>query len=102
VRPHRDHSQRPFGQWAAPGGQPAYLTEHGAATEEIGRLRWTLNQVIGLADDAPGLTSEQLRDRLLGLADQARRRCSDKVTVKPRPCHTNPVDMAGAAAGRAV
>jgi hypothetical protein len=52
----------------SPGGRPAYLTDHGAAAEEIGWLRWTLTQVIALADDAPGLTDEQLRDRLLALA----------------------------------
>jgi hypothetical protein len=28
-------------------------------------------QVITLADDAPGLTEQQLRDRLLALADRA-------------------------------
>jgi hypothetical protein len=50
----------------------AYLTDHGAATEEIGRLQWALNQVIALADDAPRLTDKQLRNRLLALADQAR------------------------------
>jgi hypothetical protein len=59
---------------SGPGGRPAYLTDHGAAAEEIGRLRWTLTQVIALADDAPRLADEQLRDRLLALADQARPR----------------------------
>jgi hypothetical protein len=59
---------------SGPGGRPAYLTDHGAAGEEIGRLRWTLTQVIALADDAPRLADEQLRDRLLALADQARPR----------------------------
>jgi hypothetical protein len=56
------------------GARPTYLTDHGAAAEEIGRLQQVLNQVIMLADDAPGLTDEQLRDRLLALADQARPR----------------------------
>jgi hypothetical protein len=52
------------------------LTDHGAAVEEIRRLRWALNQIITLADDAPGLTNEQLRvrDWLLALADQTRPR----------------------------
>jgi hypothetical protein len=31
-----------------------------------------LGQLISLADDAPGLTDAQLRDRLLALADHAR------------------------------
>jgi hypothetical protein len=47
--------------------RPAYLAIGGAA-EEIGRLRWKLAQVTALADDAVGLTGEQLRDRLLALA----------------------------------
>jgi hypothetical protein len=42
----------------------AYLGDLGAAAEEIGRLRWTLAQVIAVADDAPGLTDRELRDRL--------------------------------------
>jgi hypothetical protein len=32
---------------------------------EIGRLRWILRQVCALADDAPTITDQQLRDRLL-------------------------------------
>jgi hypothetical protein len=43
-------------------------------TEEIERLRWALNQIIALADEAPGLTDEQLRERLLALVDNARPR----------------------------
>jgi hypothetical protein len=48
----------------------ALLGDLGAAVEEmeIGRLRWKLAQVVALADDAPHLTGEQLRDRLLALA----------------------------------
>jgi hypothetical protein len=46
----------------------ALLGDLGAAVEEIGRLRWKLAQVTALADDAVGLTGEQLRDRLLALA----------------------------------
>jgi hypothetical protein len=44
------------------------LADLGAAAEEIGRLRWKLAQVIAVADDAPGLTDRELRDRLLVLA----------------------------------
>jgi hypothetical protein len=36
--------------------------------EKIERLRWALSQIIALADEAPGLTDEQLRERLLTLA----------------------------------
>lgn len=43
-----------------------------AAAEEIRRLRWTLRQVITLADDVPTITDQQLRDRLLALAQRAR------------------------------
>jgi hypothetical protein len=46
----------------------ALLGDLSAAVEEIGRLRWKLAQVTALADDAVGLTGEQLRDRLLALA----------------------------------
>jgi len=49
----------------------AYFDQLAATVEERGRLRWMLGQVISLADDAPGLTDAQLRDRLLALADQA-------------------------------
>ncbi|MGH3833533.1 MAG: hypothetical protein ACRDRS_24375 [Pseudonocardiaceae bacterium] len=49
-----------------------HLADLAAAVEEIGRLRWTLRQVITLADDAPQLTDQQLRDRLLALACHAR------------------------------
>jgi hypothetical protein len=40
--------------------------------EEIERLRWALSQITALADKAPGLTDEQLRERLLALVDKAR------------------------------
>jgi hypothetical protein len=49
----------------------ALLGDLGAAAEEIGRLRWTLAQVMAVANDAPGLTDRELRDRLLALADRA-------------------------------
>ncbi len=44
-----------------------YLADLGAA-EEIGRLHWELRQVVRLANDAPTLTDQQLRERLLALA----------------------------------
>jgi len=50
----------------------ALLADLGAAAEEIGRLRWYLQQVITLADEAPTLTDEQLRTRLLVLAGPCR------------------------------
>ena len=50
----------------------AYFGQLAATVEEIGRLRWLLRQVITLADDAPGLSDEQLRNRLTALADRAR------------------------------
>ncbi|MGH3772323.1 MAG: hypothetical protein ACRDRW_13160 [Pseudonocardiaceae bacterium] len=50
----------------------AYPADLDAAVEEIGRLRWTLRQVITLADDAPTITERRLRDRLLTLASYAR------------------------------
>jgi hypothetical protein len=50
----------------------AYLAQLTATVEELGRSRWVLGQLITLADDAPGLTDAQLRDRLLVLADRSR------------------------------
>ena len=50
----------------------ALLTDLGATAEEVGRLRWTLRQVIALVDDAPTITDEQLRTRLVVLASGAR------------------------------
>jgi hypothetical protein len=43
----------------------AYLAELGAAVEEIGRLRWTLRQIISSATDASQLADVELRARLL-------------------------------------
>jgi hypothetical protein len=55
-----------------PNSDPlAYFDQLTATVEGLGRLRWMLGQVISLADDAPGLTDAQLRDRLLALADRA-------------------------------
>jgi hypothetical protein len=47
----------------------AALGESGAVAQESGRLRWKLAQVVAVADDAPGLTDRELRDRLLALAE---------------------------------
>lgn len=52
--------------------RPAYLVDLGAAVDEIGRLRWTLRQVVILADEMPKLTDVELRHRLMALADRAR------------------------------
>lgn len=67
--------------WDALGGvrgaathrrRPAYLTDLGAAAEELGRRGWLLEQIVALGDTAAELTDEQLRARLLALADRAR------------------------------
>ncbi len=53
----------------------ALLGDLSTAVEEIGRLHWTLAQVITLADEIPKLTDVELRDRLLALAECAGRVC---------------------------
>ncbi len=50
----------------------AHLTDLRAAVEKLGRLRWTLRQVVTLDDDAPALTDEHLRARLASLAESVR------------------------------
>jgi hypothetical protein len=60
----------------------AYFDQLTATVEERGRLRWMLGQVIALADDAPGLTDAQLRDRLLVLADHS---LDGSTLTDPRP-----------------
>jgi hypothetical protein len=47
----------------------ALLTDFGAEADELARLRWQLRQVVTLADDAPALTDQHLRARLLALAE---------------------------------
>lgn len=59
---------------------PGYLADLGAAAEEIGRLRWGLDKVIALADEAPQLSDQRLRERLLALA----------VVLRPGPSRENP------------
>ena len=66
-----------------------YFDQLTATVEELGRSRWMLGQVLSLADDAPGLTNVQLRDRLTMLADWAR--------MAPGP---GPFSAAHAPAGR--
>lgn len=59
-------------QWAVTVVNPqqrAYFDDLCAAVEQLGRLRWTLRQVVELADQMPELTNQQLRDRLLALAE---------------------------------
>lgn len=60
-------------RWAVtavnPTPRPAYLADLVTATEETGRLRWTLRRVIALADEANVLSDEQLWARLLALAE---------------------------------
>jgi hypothetical protein len=51
--------------------RPGYFDELTATVGERGWSRWMLGQVITLADDAPGLTDAQLRDRLLALTDRS-------------------------------
>lgn len=60
----------------------AYFDQLTATVEERGRSRWILGQVISLADDAPGLTDAQLRDRILVLADRSR---DGSTPTDPRP-----------------
>ncbi len=48
--------------------RPQYPVSIAAALDEITRLRRILAQIITLADDAPTLTDDQLRDRLITLA----------------------------------
>jgi hypothetical protein len=57
--------------WAftVPDLHTAALADLDAVAQEIRRLRWTWRQIIALADDAPQLADEQLRDRLLALAE---------------------------------
>jgi ribosomal protein L37AE/L43A len=47
----------------------AALADLGAVAQEIRRLRWTLTQVITLADEIPKLTDVELRTRLLMLTE---------------------------------
>ncbi len=63
------HITTPVPAVARPGAEH---DREGAYAEEVGRLRSILSRVVALADDAPGLTNEQLRSRLLALADRAR------------------------------
>jgi ribosomal protein L37AE/L43A len=55
------------------GQRAAYFEQLAGTVEEIGRLRWLLQQVVQLADDAPTITNEQLRTRLASLAESCAR-----------------------------
>lgn len=68
MRPTDKHITTPAPAVARPGAEH---DREGAYAEEVGRLRRILGQVVALADDAPGLTNEQLRDQLMALADRA-------------------------------
>jgi len=57
-----------------PTDRPAYFDQLRMSVEEIARTRWTLRQVAALADESPGLTAEQIRDRLTVLAAEYGRR----------------------------
>lgn len=67
------------------------------AAVEIGRLRWALHRVVELAADAPKLTDEQLRSKLLELGSRIRPLNEPAGDVPPAPkwgvslldsCHT--------------
>ena len=64
-------------------GRPDYLAQLCTAIEELARSRYLLGEVIELADDVPGLTDAELRDRLVALADRARNGSSG--STDPRP-----------------
>jgi hypothetical protein len=54
------------------GQRPAYFELLAATVEQLGATRSVLRAVVTLADDAPTITDQQLRDRLLALAERAR------------------------------
>ncbi len=54
------------------GQRPAYFELLAATVEQLGATQSVLRQVITLADDAAALSDQELRDRLLALADRAR------------------------------
>lgn len=43
---------------------------HATDRDTLGQARWTLDEVVALAEQAPDLDGAQLRDRLQGLADR--------------------------------
>jgi ribosomal protein L37AE/L43A len=49
-----------------------YFDRLAATVEQLGATRSVLRAVVTLADDAPTITDQQLRDRLVALADRAR------------------------------
>jgi hypothetical protein len=61
-RPHTGMDLRPLRHRLGVPHTAALLRDLGAVAQEIRRLRWVLGQVIALADAAPKITNEQLRD----------------------------------------
>ncbi|MGH4012214.1 MAG: hypothetical protein ACRDTH_29315 [Pseudonocardiaceae bacterium] len=59
--------------WVVSVVNPHLRDRAGDYAEEVGRLHWTLQRVIALADDADKLTDQQLRTRLLALAESCAR-----------------------------
>ncbi len=58
--------------WAISVASPQPFLDHLAGTVELAAARSTLRDVITLADQAPGLTDQELRARLVALAEGAR------------------------------
>jgi hypothetical protein len=54
------------------GQRPAYFDQLAATVEQLGATRSVLRHVITLGGDAATLSDQELRDRLLALADRAR------------------------------
>ena len=54
------------------GQRPACFEQLAATIERLGATRSVLRAVVTLADDAATLSDQELRDRLLALADRAR------------------------------
>ncbi|MGH3991046.1 MAG: hypothetical protein ACRDSN_01120 [Pseudonocardiaceae bacterium] len=56
--------------------EPAYVSDHAAAREEIGALAWLLAEVVRVADDADGMSADQMRAEIRRVADTARGKAS--------------------------
>jgi hypothetical protein len=75
--------------WAVTGVNPRPFLDHLTATVELTAAHSVLREIIPLADQAPGLTDEQLRFRLLALAacaaprSTAASRSPDRPLVEP-------------------
>ena len=73
------------------GQRPAYFDQLAATVEQLGATRSVLRAVITLADDAATLSDQELRDRLLALADRARL-AQRPIVAGPRRRHGAPLD----------